>query len=238
MKRKIVFIDQERCNGCGLCVKGCAEGALAVVDGKAKVVRELFCDGLGACLGHCPQGAITIVEREAEAFRPPFPEALHDPAVKRGDASLSSLSEEGGREFLDDAPCGKEPGNWPLQLQLIVPENPLWEGADLLVAGDCVAFASPLLLERLRKGKKLIVFCPKLDRSNDLYLEKLTTLFTLHRVRSVTTVHMEVPCCGGVLALVRKAISLSDARVPLTDITLAMDGGLSSTKETFEDKNK
>jgi NAD-dependent dihydropyrimidine dehydrogenase PreA subunit len=254
--RKIIRIDEERCDGCGECVPSCAEGALRIVDGKARLVSETFCDGLGACLGRCPTGALTVEERPAEAFdaeaveralkqaSAPAPvsagcpgsrfRAILDPGVDRTEAVPPSKPLEGRAPSRPSPsrPSGERPGgrgasrlsHWPVQLALLPPVGPLWDGADVLIAADCVPFAFPDFHESLLAGRSLAIACPKLDDVRP-YLEKLTAIFSRNRVRSVTVAHMEVPCCSGIVRVVEEAIARSGRTdIPLTDVTVSVDG--------------
>jgi len=242
--RKVVRIDEERCDGCGECVPSCAEGAIAVVDGKARVASDALCDGLGACLGECPRGAISIEEREAEAFdeaavaahlgrasahHAPAPAACPGAAPRslpRG--SLSVVSEPAGPAArVGAAGAGAGAGalaHWPVQLRLVPAGAPFLAGADLLVAADCVPFAYPAFHADLLAGRAVVVGCPKLD---DLpaYAEKLTSI--LQRADGpvrVTVARMEVPCCAGITAAVRHAAAHAGRDVPVREVVVGVDG--------------
>ncbi len=230
MKRNIVRIDEDKCDGCGLCVTACAEGAIEIVDGKARLVSDIYCDGLGNCLGKCPHDAITVEQREASAFDEqaverrlaetkagPAPGAGGCPgAAMRMVASQTVASAAGGAATL---------GNWPVQLALAPPVAPYFEGADLLIAADCVAFALPDFHSRLLPGKATLIACPKLDDRIDAYVEKLAAILQANNVKSVTVAHMEVPCCTGIVRIVREAIKRAAAdAVPFHDITVGIDG--------------
>ncbi len=177
MKRNIIEIDEEKCDGCGLCVAGCHEGALQIVNGKAKLVSDNICDGLGACLGDCPRGALKIVEREAAPFEAPPAPAL--PTELR---------------------------QWPTQLALLRTDAPFFRNADLLIVADCVPFACGDFHARLLKGKIIVQFCPKLDARAEEYVEKLAEILRRNSIRSITIARMEVPCCGGTVRIVEEAI--------------------------------
>ena len=309
MKRKIIRIDADVCNGCGQCLPNCPEGALQLIDGKARLVSDLFCDGLGACIGTCPLGAIHVEEREAA----PYDEkqvmanivtqganvvrahldhlAAHNEQVyleqarqflrerglplpspqggrPRGEHPRGGLpSPQGGRhrEGLpaaeaargpEPAGCpgarlhdrrGQEPARpaagpdaatgrpselrtWPVQLQLLNPQASFFDDADLLIAADCVPFALASFHEEFVRGKVPIVFCPKLDHANEPYLEKLAAIFSLHHVRSLHVVHMEVPCCSGTTALVAQALARSGRDIPIHDYTISIQGKLLAVK--------
>jgi ferredoxin len=301
MLRKIIQIDEEKCNGCGLCIPNCPEGALQIIDGKARLVSDLFCDGLGACMGHCPEGAIEIVEREAG----PYDETrVMDIIVSQGRNTilahldhLRSHNETGylneaiayiktrninmspaasdnrssarqpavafsgldkarksvkpsepsgcpGCQTIDfgkDAGKGKAPATilpggltanrselkqWPVQMHLINPMASYFQGADLLLAADCVAFSMGDFHDRLLKGKSLAIACPKLDSNMEAYVEKLTGLITQAGIRSLTVAVMEVPCCSGLLRMVMKAIENSERILPVRKIVVSLQGDI------------
>ncbi len=313
MLREIVRIDEDKCNGCGVCVPNCHEGALQVIDGKARLISELMCDGLGACIGHCPEGAITIEKREAEAYdevaviagmvqmgkntvfahlkhlqdhgetgylrqatewlrghreQLPFTIAevhalLHGQAGATASGSSSSVSQgaaSGGgcpgsasRSFESPATSDLTPGatqrpsgaaplfrmapasgdtspqpseltHWPVQMHLINPAASHFQGADLLVAADCVAFSHGDFHRTFLRGKKLAIACPKLDQNLDVYLRKLVQLIDEARVNTITTTIMEVPCCGGLLRLINQARSMASRNVPLKVIVVSSRG--------------
>ena len=195
MKRDILKIDEELCNGCGLCVPNCQEGALKIIDGKARLVSELLCDGLGACIGYCPEGAITIEKREAEPFSQPV---------------------------LSDLPS--ELRQWPVQMHLLNPNAPYFLGADLLLAADCTAFSSGNFHRGFLKGKSLAIACPKLDQGIDVYTGKLTAMIDTAKVNTITVMMMEVPCCGGLLQIVKTALARSTRKVPVKQIIISTSG--------------
>jgi len=242
MIRKIVEIDQEKCDGCGLCVPSCAEGAIKIVNGKAVLAADNLCDGLGACLGECPRGAIRIIEREADAFD----EAAVEAVSHKGEAGTgggcqghSHGGHGGGCPGMKvqsrpiHAPAagdeaGTRPGrlgHWPVQLKLVPVNAPFFENADLLVAADCVPFAYGDFHKDFLHGKALVVGCPKLD-DNEYYTDKLTKIFSTASIRSVTVVRMEVPCCGGIEAGVKKALAASGANIPCTVVTIGVQGDI------------
>jgi len=243
-KRKIVEIDEAKCNGCGLCVTACAEGAIQIVEGKARLVSEVYCDGLGACLGECPQGAITITERDAAPFdetaarhhvarlREPQPAAascsggcpgarVQDlrlnvlPAASNEPKALPTLSES-ARSAL---------GNWPVQLRLVPPDAPFLRDADLLLTADCVPFALADFHERYLQGRPVVIACPKLDNVQP-YVEKLAAMFTLGSLHSLTVVHMEVPCCTGLMRIVQAARQASGIEIPLREVVISTRGAV------------
>ncbi len=299
MQRDIIKIDEEKCNGCGVCVPNCHEGALQVIDGKVRLVSELMCDGLGACIGHCPEGAITIEKREAE----PYDEiAVISEMVKKGPntviAHLKHLKDhheygylEEGTTWLEvhgselsfdaaevlDAVSGKQgqaqaaggahlqhqhqqhqhghrhnsggcPGSterliapspvfgtasaespsmlthWPVQMHLVNPNSPAYRGADLLLAADCVAFSMGSFHSRFLKGKALAIACPKLDHGTETYIDKLTVMIDTAKVNTITVLMMEVPCCGGLLQMVRAALARASRKVPVKTVVVSIEG--------------
>jgi Fe-S-cluster-containing hydrogenase component 2 len=232
--RKIVKIDEEKCNGCGLCIPACAEGALQIVGGKAKIVKDVYCDGLGACLGHCPQDAISIEEREAPAFDEDA--ALENLKAKAGErkppphpqggcpsAAAFSIEKGDARSTGSGTGAASELRQWPVQLALVPPVAPFWDGADLLIAADCVPFSYADFHGDLLRGKALIIACPKLDETGP-YREKLRTIIAENDIRSVTVAHMEVPCCFGLMRLVWEALSASGKEIPLHEVEIGIGG--------------
>ena len=286
MQRQTITIDAEKCTGCGLCIPNCPEGAIQMIDGKARVVNLSLCDGLGACIGHCPEGAITTETRDAAPYDESavmenivrggpnvvrahlahlkdhrqddyFREALAflvdrdieipaeflEPACRCGGAAgpaSASAGCPGSRIVNIEAPAAEPPGaaaessaaaaelpsrlrQWPVQIMLVPANAPFLEGADVLVAADCVPFAYAGFHERLLAGKVLLVGCPKLDDAAH-YLEKLTEMFTRNAVRSVTVAHMEVPCCSGLVRLVERAIRDSGKSIPFETRMIGIRG--------------
>jgi len=238
--RKVVKIDEEKCDGCGLCIPQCKEEALQIVDGKARLVSEAYCDGLGACLGQCPRGAITIEEREAEAFDEKAVEGrleteglAHNlpngvqPEKGCPSARVMAFQPKTSRHAAGQiaASEGTESAlsQWPVQLALVPASAPYLRGADLLIAADCVPFACAGFHEKLLDGKKVLVACPKLDDIAP-YLPKLARIFAECDIRSITVVHMEVPCCFGLVRLVREALHLAGKDIPLKDATISLQG--------------
>jgi len=231
MIRKIIHIDEDKCNGCGLCASACHEGAIEVVDGKAKLVREDFCDGFGDCLPNCPTGAISFEEREA----PEYDEA----AVKASKAAKGAQAHphrEGGcpgsnvRQFErsegEGAPQSIHPvsrlGQWPCQIKLVPTQAPFFEGAKLLIAADCTAYACASMHEDFMRGKVTIIGCPKLDAVD--YTDKLTEIIRDNDIKSVTIVRMEVPCCGGLQRAAENALKNSGKFIPWQVVTISVDG--------------
>jgi Fe-S-cluster-containing hydrogenase component 2 len=231
--RNIVKIDEKKCNGCGLCIPACAEGAIQVIDGKARLVKDIYCDGLGACLGKCPQDAITIIQREANEFDEKAAEehvnSIRDaPAVRtppRGCPSTQTVQFKTEDEPALDLTGKRESrlSTWPVQLKLLPPNAPFLKNADLLIAADCVPFAYADFHEDMLKDRVLVVGCPKLDDVT-LYRNKLAAIFREADIRSVTVVNMEVPCCFGLNRLVQEAMELSGKKAPLRQETISIKG--------------
>ncbi len=218
MTRKIVKIHEDKCTGCGICAAACHEGAIAMVDGKAKLIRDDFCDGMGDCLPGCPAGAIEIIEREAAAY--------DEAAVKARMAALGSLKGlRGSAPQSEPAACTtpKESSvQWPVQIRLVPPSAAWLNGADVLVAADCTAYACRDFHEKYAAGRAILVGCPKLDAYD--YLSKLTELFAAGNVKSVTLVRMTVPCCGGMERAVRAAAAAAVPGAKVNVIMLSPDG--------------
>jgi len=236
--RKIVKIDEDKCNGCGVCVPACVEGALRIVDGKAKLVSETYCDGLGACLGECPMDAITIEEREAEEFdeeatKHHLDESEHD---HEGDKLPCGCPSATVTRFERACACpsatetADQPsmlGHWPVQLTLVPPTAPFLKDADLLLVADCVPFAYAAFHQRFLADRALLVACPKLD-DYQAHQRKLTEILRQSRVRSLTVLRMEVPCCFGLTRMAQQAIALSGREIPLEEIVIGVKGDLKS----------
>lgn len=230
MLRKIIHIDEDKCNGCGACANACHEGAIGMVDGKAKLLRDDFCDGLGDCLPACPTGAITFVEREAAEY--------NEAAVKASKAEKNGGTLPCGCpgthskriERHDRPECGEEShvharsmlSQWPVQIKLVPVNAPYFDGAKLLVAADCTAYAYGAFHEDFIKNHITLVGCPKLDSVN--YSEKLTEIIRTNDIKSVTVVRMEVPCCGGLENAVKKALQASGKFIPWQVVTISTDG--------------
>jgi len=230
--RKIVQIDEEKCNGCGLCVTSCAEGAIQVIDGKARLVSDTYCDGLGNCLGECPQDAISIIERDA----PDFDERAATSHVAKIAAAPHSAHAGGCpgsamrtlRPALNMDNTNSEAStsalkNWPVQLKLVSPRAPYFQDADLLLVADCVPFAYSGFHSQMLQGKPVVIGCPKLDDAG-FYVDKLTDVLTQSSVRSLTVVHMEVPCCSGLVRIAQVAAERSGKNIPVKDVTITIDG--------------
>ena len=205
MIRKIIQIDQEKCNGCGACAGACHEGAIGMVDGKARLLRDDYCDGLGDCLPACPTGAITFVEREAAAY--------NEQAVSENKAKQAAGAPVRAQSRL---------AQWPCQIKLASIHAPYFNGADLLIAADCTAFAYASLHEDFMQGRVTLIGCPKLDGVD--YSEKLTEIIRLNDIQSVTLVRMEVPCCGGLEMAAKKALQASGKLIPWQVATVSTDG--------------
>ncbi|MCL5278554.1 MAG: 4Fe-4S binding protein [Planctomycetes bacterium] len=230
--RNIVRIDEDKCTGCGQCATACAEGAIQIVDGKARLVSDSYCDGLGACLGHCPEGAITIEPREAAEFdekavqthlaRPQGePPSFVCPGMTAHQFQRQQTPQR-------DAPAQDVPSeltHWPIQLALVSPTAPQFADADLLLAADCVPFAVGDFHRRFLKDHSLIIGCPKLDDTQS-YSEKLTHILRSNNIRSLMVVHMEVPCCFGLTHLAREAIARSGKAMSFLDITVSLRGSM------------
>jgi ferredoxin len=228
--RKIIAIDRDLCDGCGLCTTACAEGALAVdKEAKAVLVRELYCDGMGVCLNVCPTGALTIVERESQPYDA---EAAHEHVARtRGAEAAAAVHPGSGAAAASSAPgaatvsAPSELTQWPIQLHLVSPQTAYFRGADLLVAADCTAFTRGSFHADLLRERKIVIACPKLDNAGP-YLEKLAELLRTNEPRSLTVAMMTVPCCGGLLRLVEQAVALSGVHVPLRTVMIGLDGDI------------
>ncbi len=245
MLRDILKIDEELCNGCGLCVPNCHEGALQVIDGKVRLVSEQICDGLGACIGHCPEGAITIEKREAE----PYSETqvmeqtltLAVPAAAAAHGSHRHVHNHGGggcpgsRSMVIERPGNNgnnqpspnqlsELRQWPVQMHLVNPGATYFRGSDLLLAADCVAFSMGGFHSDWLKGKSLAIACPKLDQGMEIYVEKISALVDIAGINTITVMMMEVPCCGGLLQMVKSALSGTSRKVPVRKIIVGING--------------
>jgi len=255
MIRKMVVIDEEKCNGCGECVPSCAEGAIQIIDGKAKLLADNLCDGLGACLGDCPLGAITVEEREADEYdeaaveehlkdigRAPLSHHAAPAAPATGgcpSAAVTSFAAPAGggcpsartMDFAkpaadDSADVASRPSQlaqWPVQLHLVPPTAPFFQNADVLLAADCAPFAYADFQEDLLKGKALAIACPKLDNTEP-YVEKLTAMITQSNIKSLTVVHMEVPCCNGLVMMAKQALANSGRDIPFETVCIGIRG--------------
>lgn len=238
--RNIVKIDEEKCDGCGICIKACAEGAIKLINGKAKLLSETYCDGLGACIGDCPQDAITVEQRECRAFDEKAVEVHLENQKEHEPAGRHSAGEGGfvcpgiaAKKFEIRESSGgdvaSQLSHWPVQLRLISPQAPFLDNADLLVAADCVAFAMGDFHSRMLKGKSLVIACPKLDETGS-YVDKLAEVFRTKSIKSLAVVHMQVPCCSGLLRIVDAAITAGGKNIGYDDITVSLEGDIISTK--------
>ena len=276
-KRKIIKIDENKCNGCGECIPNCPEGALQIIDNKARLISDLFCDGLGACIGYCPQGAISIEERDAKEYDE---KQVMENIITQGDnvikAHLLHLKEHGEKKFLRQAievlkqkgielpflgtpdknsssPSGSCSGGcpgskvvdftkdlenssdeegkrssqlrqWPIQLHLVPPQAPYFKDADLVISADCVAYALADFHKEYLKGKSLAIACPKLDSGLDIYVEKIRALIDEANINTLSVLTMEVPCCMGLLEVVKKAVSSAKRKIPIKHIVVSIKG--------------
>ncbi len=238
VKRKIIEIDEEQCDGCGQCVPACAEGAIQVVDGKARLVAEKYCDGLGACLGECPNDALRIIEREAEGFdEEAVEEYLQSREQAQGPAATmpcgcpstqiqsfaSQKSSEGVEEQVPLSSAVSALTHWPVKIRLVPPTAPFLKGADLLVAADCTPFAYSSFHSDFLKGKVLMVGCPKFDEVQ-AYIEKFAEIFRTADIKNITVLAMEVPCCQGLSIIVEKAIEIAGKEIPIEKVVLSTRG--------------
>mgnify|MGYP000813881846 CR=1 FL=1 len=228
MIRKIIHIDEEKCNGCGLCVDACHEGAIALVDGVAKLMRDDYCDGLGDCLPACPTGAITFVEREAAAYD----EAAVQQHMAQKKAAFHGCPGSATKLFQRQAaPAGdgtipSQLAQWPCQIKLVPVNAPYFDGAKLLIAADCTAYAYANIHQEFMRGHVTLIGCPKLDAVD--YSEKLTEIIRNNDIKSVTVVRMEVPCCGGLERAAKVALQNSGKFIPWQVITISIDGNILS----------
>ena len=240
--RRIILIDEEKCTGCGLCVTACAEGALKIVDGKARLVSDIYCDGLGACLPECPEGALTIEERETEEFneeavKKHLKKEEHAPPVHHShphpqscpSAQILRLEREPVETEGVNIPekSASMLSHWPVQLRLLPPNAPFFEDADLLITADCVPFVYSNFHQDFLKGRTVVVGCPKLDDA-EFYKKKLTEIFRQNSIQSITVVIMEVPCCFGLHHLVKEAIAASGKSIPLRQEIITIRGDKTS----------
>ncbi|MBC9783081.1 4Fe-4S binding protein [Heliobacterium chlorum] len=250
MKRKIVTINEEKCNGCGLCITACHEGALQLINGKAKLVSDAFCDGLGDCLPECPTNAITLEEREADPFDEVAVKQRMEEAKKGHTAApipcgcpgtqarvferlpMKEAKAPHGSAVPPNIGHGAKEGNatgaesqlrqWPCQLKLVSPRAPFFDNCQLLIAADCTAFAYAGIHQDFMQNKITLIGCPKLDAVE--YAEKLTEILNAHDIQSLTVLRMEVPCCGGIVNSVKKALAASGKVIPWQVVTIGTDG--------------
>jgi Fe-S-cluster-containing hydrogenase component 2 len=241
VKRNIVQIDEEKCTGCALCATACAEGAIEIQDGKARLVSEIYCDGLGACLGECPEGALTIIQRESEDFSPEAVEEHLKHQTNQGMPQETMACGCPSQHIQMFAPIGAKTSqgpvkvhaggatttsalsHWPVQIKLVPAKAPFLQGADLLIAADCTPVAYPDFHTRLLPGKAVLIGCPKLDNVEE-YLQKFVEIFSQANIRSITVVDMEVPCCSKLPALVRHALTLAGKEIPFEELVIGVKG--------------
>ena len=276
-RRKIIHIDEEKCNGCGKCVPNCPEGAIQIIDGKARLISDLFCDGLGACIGECPLGAITVEEREAEPFNETkVMENIYPQGKNVIIAHLEHLREHGENEYLEEAieflkkknfdvpekflspvgpsgghggcpgmkamdfpdnetsekvPSGNQPSalrQWPVQLHLVSPSASYFRKRDVLLSADCVAYSVGSFHSDFLRGKALAIACPKLDSGKEVYVEKIRRMVDEAEINTLTVMIMQVPCCNGLMAIARKALSEAERKIPLKKIVVSVQGDIIS----------
>jgi NAD-dependent dihydropyrimidine dehydrogenase PreA subunit len=246
--REVIEIDEQLCDGCGDCVTACAEGAIAIIDGKARLISDVYCDGLGACLGHCPQGALKVIEREAEAFderavedhlaklrtqkqpasSPPMMSVVSQPMMSGGGGCPGSRPQmhqpaAPSPTTACDGPTSQL-RHWPVQLHLVPPTAPFFQNQDVLLAADCVAFAVGDFHQRFLAGSSLAIACPKLDSNQEIYLQKLVTMIDEAEIRSLKVMVMEVPCCGGLVRLAEEAVRQAQRDVPVECLVVGTQG--------------
>jgi len=251
--RNIVTIDEEKCNGCGLCASACAEGAIKIINGKAKLVSETYCDGLGACIGHCPQNAITIEQREAKPFNEeatkehlrqmkqpqptPFMCPGMAPAQLRNTAEKSDLAtgdvpalRSSGKVTAAAEDGSSQLTHWPVQLKLVSAHAPYFADARLLLVADCVPFAMGDFHSRFLRGHSIVIGCPKLDDAH-FYVEKLADILRANKLKSLSVVHMEVPCCHGLTRIAQEALAKAGVKMTFEDVTIGLNGGVSKVEQ-------
>ena len=254
MKRKIIKIDEEKCTGCGLCVPNCQEGAIKIIDGKAKLMNDVFCDGLGACLGECPEGALSIEERESEAFdEKKVMEAIsrrkkEEAKISGGESapqrlgvinsvahgcpgSAHAVFERKAQTTLGATQASGQPSeltHWPIQLHLVNPAADFFRGRDVVLAADCVAYALGDFHDRFLKGKSLAIACPKLDEGQDVYMEKIRRMADEAKINTLTVIMMQVPCCRGLLQIVQAALQTAKRKVPVKAVIIGTQGEVMS----------
>ncbi len=246
VKRKIIKIDEDLCTGCGNCVVDCAEGALKVIDGKARVINEIFCDGLGACISGCPEGALEIIEREALEFDEEAVEK-HLESMKHDDQAERTQIKEIVTDYAHQCGCpsaqtmvfeepetqnevsGKIPSalrQWPVQMHLINPRAPYYQGADVLLSADCVGFSYGDFHRDFLKQKSIAIACPKLDQGKEIYIEKIKSLIDDAKINTLTVAIMEVPCCSGLLALAQEGVKRASRKVPIKYVVVGIQGNI------------
>jgi NAD-dependent dihydropyrimidine dehydrogenase PreA subunit len=235
--RNIVKIDEEKCNGCGLCLNACAEGAIKLINGKARLISDIYCDGLGACLGHCPQDAITIEKRDAKDFDEQATQehlSREQIAKKQADfvcpsMAMQELTTKAPKTTAAESDMPGQLKQWPVQLMLVSPHAPYFNNADLLLVADCVPFAMGNFHNKILKDKSIAVGCPKLDDSK-FYIEKFSDILKNNKLNSLTVIHMMVPCCSGLTYIAREAIKLSGSSLEFEDVTIDLHGDVVNTE--------
>ena len=245
IKRKIIQIDEEKCDGCGVCVPSCAEGALQIINGKARLAAEKFCDGLGACLGECPRDALKVTEREAEDFdehaveehlKSAGPAPKEEPAMACGcpSAHIQTFAPaKSCQEANQPVSYGSTPSaltHWPVQIRLVPPTAPFLKGANLLVAADCTPIAYPNFHRDFLKGKVVMLGCPKFDEAQ-AYIQKFADIFNTAGIKSFEVITMEVPCCQGLPMIVKKGLELSGKKIPLSQVIISTRGEVLKTQK-------
>jgi NAD-dependent dihydropyrimidine dehydrogenase PreA subunit len=233
--RKIIEIDEELCDGCGECVPACAEGAIEVIDGKARVVAEKYCDGLGACMGECPNGALQIVEREAEDFDEEAVEMFLKQKVKESENVLpvAGCPSSQIQTFIPTGVKGGGSSNlshWPVQIHLIQPHAPFLKGADLLVAADCTTVACANFHQDYLEGKVVMIGCPKFDDA-EAYIQKFTDIFKTAEIKNITVLIMEVPCCSGLPMMIERAMGMAKKEIPMETVVISTRGEVLKSNE-------
>jgi Pyruvate/2-oxoacid:ferredoxin oxidoreductase delta subunit len=244
IKRKIIEIDEQRCDGCGQCAIACAEGAISIIDGKARLVSDNYCDGLGACLGECPQGALRMIEREAEDFDPEAVEHHLKEPEKREKAAAPAMpcgcpssqirilqspamcaSANAPKGWKASSATPSALSHWPVQIRLVPPSAPFLKGADLLIAADCTPVAYPDFHRDFLKDKVVLLGCPKFDDVPQ-YVQKFSEIFSAAGIKSVTVLVMDVPCCSGLPSIVRKGMAAAGKQVPMEEVVIGARGNI------------
>jgi len=236
--RNIIKIDENKCNGCGQCVNACAEGAIQLINGKAKLISETYCDGLGACLGHCPQDAITIEQREAKQFDEKATKEhldLMDEVKQAGVFACPGMKASKLRDSEQGAPpdtgdVSSQLTHWPVQLKLVSPDAQYFKDANLLLVADCVPFAMGDFHSRFLRGRSIVVGCPKLDDAR-YYIDKLAEIIRCNKLKSLTVLHMEVPCCHGLTRIATEAIAKAGQKMVFDDVTVDLQGNVEKVEK-------
>lgn len=247
--RRIIEIDDEKCNGCGQCILACAEGALALVDGKARLVGEIYCDGLGACIGECPEGALTVIERVADDFDEQAVEVLmagkkedkhaareEEPMACGCPSTQSMTLERPAKAGAGLSKIASELTHWPVKLKLLNPRAPFLQNADLLLLADCAGVSIPNLHQTQLRGRAVAIACPKFD-DLDEHIDKLTEIILTAAPRSISVAFMEVPCCRGLVHALEKAVQESGARVPIKSVKISRTGEILEETELVSRKS-